>query len=206
MGFHDSGLRLCGDDDTRLLNPDGLTRWWNPREFPQNGTILRYKDGLLGNPDSQAHYNATVNGYKLFCDDLDFDDPISSLDPSNRNVFVHGNTNVRHYRIDFAGGVIFNYAVDANWEPPDGEAPYSPDDFPPEANRPEAWAISVTEIENTLWYSPTGGSGGNLSLDIDAWDHANPDQGVLWVDSPGHFDPVLDTTPVSYTHLRAHET
>jgi len=194
VGFHDSGLRLCGEDDTRLLNPDGLTRWWNPREFPQNGTILRYKDGLLGNPDSQAHYNATVNGYKLFCDDLDFDDPISSLDPSNRNVFVHGNTNVRHYRIDFAGGVVFNYAVDANWEPPGGQAPYLPDDFPPEANRPEAWGISVTVTENTLWYSPTGGSGGNLSLDIDAWDHANPDQGVLWVDSPGHFDPVLDTT------------
>jgi hypothetical protein len=195
-GWHDSRLRLSGEGDTRLLNPDGYTRWWNPKEFPQNGTILRYKDGMLGNPHAEVNFNANINGYKMFCDDLDAYDPLLGLDPSNRLIFTHGYTNMRHYTIDFEGGVIFNYAVDANWEPPDGDPPYDVDDFPSTANRSEAWAISVTEIENTLWYSPTGGSGGNLTLEIDSWDHSYSHLGVMWADSPHHMEPVLDLEPV----------
>ena len=64
-GFNDTDLMMPGDGDTRLLNPDGLTRWWNPSEFPVNpGTIYGYNDGLLGAPDSFADYNSTLNGYK----------------------------------------------------------------------------------------------------------------------------------------------
>jgi len=33
-GFDDTDLRMAGDGDTRLLNPDGYSRWWNPSEFP----------------------------------------------------------------------------------------------------------------------------------------------------------------------------
>ena len=61
---------MAGDGDMRLLNPDGYSRWWNPAEFPNNGTIFGYNDGLLGAPDSYADYNNTLNGYKYFCDDL----------------------------------------------------------------------------------------------------------------------------------------
>ena len=71
-GFSDSNIRMAGGGDTRLLNPDGYTRWWNPHEFPVNqGTMLSYNDGLLGTPESFGHYNCTINGYKYFCDDLD---------------------------------------------------------------------------------------------------------------------------------------
>ena len=194
-GFHDAALTMAGPGDTRLLNADGFTRWWNPLEFPQDGTILRYKDGLLGIKDSVAHYNCTLDGYRVFGDDLEVDNEVSDLDPTNRVVFSAGYINARHYTIDFSGGVVFNYAVDASWEPPQGDEPYTPDNFPPEANRPEAWAISVTELDNTLWHAG-GTGGGNLSLMIDVWDHYNADQNTLWVDSPGKFTPVFVSTPV----------
>jgi len=187
-GFHDPDLLMAGDGETRLLNPDGLTRWWNPDEFGIPGPpIFRYKDGLMGNPDSMGNYSCTLNGYKLFCDDLGPEDPVLALDPNSRVTFTDGYANTRHYTIDFAGGVVFNYAVDANWEPPEGLPPYYPDDFIPEANRPEAWAISVTELENSLW-NDGNASGGALSLMIDVWDHYNAGDNILWTESPGAFD------------------
>jgi len=183
-----SGLISAGSGDTRILNPDGYTRWWNPKEFSVPGAaILRYKDGLLGTPHDNAAYNCTLNGYKLFSDDLDAEDDILSLDPSNRLHFRNGYTNTRHYHIDFNGGLKFNYAVDANWEPIEGNPPFEPEDYLPEANRPEAWAISVTEVENSLWYDG-GYSGGDLKLLIDVYDHYNANQNFVWLDSPGNFD------------------
>ena len=48
--------------------------------------------------------------------------------------------------------MIFNYAVDASWQFPEGDPLWQvPDDFPPLANRPEAWNISVEATENTLY-------------------------------------------------------
>jgi len=170
----DTGLSFAGEGDTRLLNPDGYTRWWNPSEFSIPGPpIMRYKDGLLGVPDSSAGYNCTLNGYRMFGDDLNVDNDILDLGPTHRNQFSQGYSNTRHYTIDFSGGVIFNYAVDANWEEPEGPAPYTPDDFPSSANRPEPWAISVTVLENTLYNDGVGNSGGELDLAVDAWVHFN---------------------------------
>ncbi len=187
-GFSDGDLIMAGEGDTRLLNADGYTRWWNPVEFAIPGQpILRYKDGLLGNKNSTAHFTSTLNGYKVFGDDIEPADDVLGLDPTNRVPFSDGVTNTRHYTIDFASGVVFNYAVDANWEPPIGSPPYELDDFVPAANRPEAWAISVTELENTLW-SDVLGSGGNLSLLIDVWDHYNAGLNEVWLDSPGNFE------------------
>ncbi len=194
IGFEDERLIAAGPGDSRLLNADGLIRWWNPTEFPQNGTILRYKDGLLGNPYSSAHYNCTLNAYKLFADDLEPEAGILGLGATNRVVFRHGHANTRHYTIDFSGGIVFNYAVDASWEPPEGQAPFDVEDFPPEANRAEAWAISVTEIENTLWFDGSEGGGG-LLLEIDAWDHHNAHLNTVWADCPGVFDKVPGTSP-----------
>lgn len=196
-GFHDPDLIMAGTEDTRLLNPDGYARWWNPREFPVTTfKILGYVDGLLGVPDSKANYNCTLNGYKMFGDDIEPVDDIHSLELSNRIVFSCGQTNTRHYVIDFAGGMIFNYAVDANWEPPPGSPPFEPEDFPPEASRPEAWALSITELENTLWYDGPGESGGDLSLTIGVCDHYNAGLNTVWADSPGKFDPVFSDTPI----------
>ncbi len=191
-GFSDTDLRMAGTGDTRLLNADGLTRWWNPAEFPVNtGTMFGYNDGLLGTKDNVANYNCTLNGYKYFGDGLDPDDPVGALDVTKRSVFGAGQKNIRHYTIELGDdGLVFNYAVDANWQFPTGDKPWEvPDDFAPEANRPEAWNVVVTETGNTLWNDGVS-SGGNLSLQIDIWDHYNADLNTVTVESPGNFTPV----------------
>jgi len=195
-GFDDPDIRMAGTGDTRLLNPDGFTRWWNPHEFPNDGTIFGYTDGLLGAPDSIADFNSTINGYKFFCDDIT--EPYASLntvDPASRCVFTAGQKNVRHYTIEMNGGLVFNYAVDANWKFPQGPPPYDvPDDFGPAANRTEAWNVSVTEVSNTLWNDGVG-NGGDLSLSIDVWDHYNAEMNTVVIESPGNFDSESSATP-----------
>ena len=197
-GFTDPDLLMPGDNDLRLLNPDGFNRWWNPSEFPVNeGTMFSYKDGLLGAPHSFGQYDATLNGYKYFCDDLvNPDDPMSVIDPAGRGIFGAGMKNIRHFTIQLGdAGLVFNYAVDANWQFPTGPYPWDvPDDFVPEANRPEAWNISVGAIENTLWNDGVD-SGGDLSLAIGAYDWYNAGMNSVRVESPGNFAMTETTTP-----------
>ncbi len=196
-GFDDPDLVMAGEGDTRLLNPDGLTRWWNPAEFPvNNGTMFSYQDGMLGTPHAFANYNCTLNAYKYFCDDLDDpNDPMSDVTLENRGLFSAGQKDVRHYTIKMASGLVFNYAVDANWKSPIGSLPWTiPDDFPPDANRVEAWNVSITEISNSLYYNDSG-CGGGLSLSIDVYDWFNADLNSVRVESPGNFDSAFSDIP-----------
>ena len=192
-GFSDANLIMTGDGDTRILNPDGLSRWWNPSEFPVNlGTIGSYNDGLLGAPDSFADYNTTLNGYKYYCDDLDdITDSLADVTQAGRGLFSAGQKNVRRYIIETgADGLIFNYAIDANWQFPDGAPPWTaPDDFAPEANRVEAWRVDLTEDENTLWNDGVD-NGGDLSLTLDVYDWFNAEMNSVRVESPGNFTMV----------------
>ena len=197
-GYADGDIVMAGDGDTRLLNPDGWTRWWNPAEFPIGNTMSNYKDGLLGTPNAIGNYNSTLNAYKLFCNELtDPDAPVGDVAITSRCVFSAGQKNVRHYSIELGSdGLVFNYAIDANWQFPNGSPPWSvPDDFGPSANRQEAWNVSVTEDENTLWNDSATGSGGDLSLIIDVWDHYNAALNSVKVESPGNFDGVTSATP-----------
>jgi len=198
-GFDDPSLRMAGQADTHLLNPDGYSRWWNPAEFPvNNGTMFSYKDGLLGTKDSSADFNSTINGYKYYCDDLGPNDPPAYVTLSKRGMFSAGKKNIRHYTIELGNaGLVFNYAVDACWAFPTGNKPWTaPDDFPPEANRAEAWRVEVTEVENTLWNDGTE-SGGDLVLSIDVYDWFNAALNAVKVESPGNFPLVASTTPES---------
>jgi len=195
-GFDDPDLRMAGKGDTRLLNPDGYTRWWNPAEFPNDNTMLSYKDGLLGTPDSSAHYNSTLNAYKYFCDDLDADESLTGITLEKRGMFSAGQKNIRHYTIELGSeGLIFNYAVDANWQFPTGPKPWQiPDDFGPGANRVEAYRISAAEVSNTLWNDGTS-NGGDLSLSIDVYDWFNASANKVKVESTGNFPPVTTISP-----------
>jgi len=195
-GFEDSDIVMAGPGNTRLLNPDGYSRWWNPEEFPMDGTMFGYKDGLLGAPDSFANYSSTVNAHKYFCDELEENDALGDIDPEGRGLFSAGQKNIRHYTIELGTeGLVFNYAIDANWVFPDGYAPWTaPDDFADEANRPEAWNIVVDEVSNTLYNDGTG-SGGELHLGIDVYDWFNAEMNSLLVESPGNFTAVAVPTP-----------
>ncbi len=196
-GYSNPELTMAGDGDTRLLNPDGFTRWWNPSEFPVNdGTIFSYTDGLLGTPDSTGNYGATLNGYKYFCDDLaDPDAPLTNVTLASRGLFSAGSTNTRHYTIKLGQGLVFNYAVDACWAFPLGGSPWDvPGDFPAAANRPEPWRITVAELENTLW-NDGDTSGGDLSLAVDVYDWFNADSNLVRAESPGNFTMVESSSP-----------
>ncbi len=195
-GYGDSSLRLAGPGDTRLLNPDGVSRWWNPSEFPVNlGTMFSYNDGLLGTPDAVGHYNSTLNAYKYYCDDLGPNDPISNVTLAKRGLFSAGKKNIRHYSIELDAGLIFNYAVDACWHFPDGAKPWDiPGDFPEGANRTEPWRVDVTEALNTLW-NDGNDSGGNLGLVLDVYDWFNSELDSVKIESPGNFPAVVSSTP-----------
>ncbi len=197
-GFHNPDLVMAGEGDTRLLNPDGYSRWWNPSEFPHGDTMFSYKDGLLGQPADTVDFNCNINGYKYFADGLEKDAPLATLDPAKRGMFGAGMKNIRHYTIDLSGGLIFNYAFDACWKWPQGGYPWDvPDDFPPEANRPEAYDISVTEIHNSLFFIPTGFCGGALKIQIDVWDRYNADSNIVSAESLAGLEYTENTIPIS---------
>ncbi len=195
--FDDPSLIIAGEGDTRLLNADGFTRWWNPTEFPHGDTLFNYIDGLLGTPASQADFNCTLNGYKYYADDLEKDDPLTMLYPAHRGLFTAGKQNIRHYTIDMAGGLVFNYAVDACWKKPDGEPPYDvPDDFPPAANRDEAYYVEMTILQNSLYHvDQTYLQGGELRVSIDVWDRYGASLNHVYAYSPSGIPLAEALTP-----------
>ena len=197
-GFSDSDIVMASDGDTRLLNADGYTRWWNPSEFPHGDNIFSYTNGLLGTPAENADFNCTINGYKYFADGLGKDDPLTALSPTNRGVFSAGAKNIRHYKFDLSGGLTFNYAIDACWKKPTGKPPYKvPDDFPPDANRPEAWNMRVTEVENTLYFlDHYKAKGGKLRLSIDVYDHFDASINKIYGESLAGLPLTSTLTPV----------
>lgn len=174
--IHDvPGLVFAGEDDIRLVNYDGFTRWWNPVEFPLGPIDHQgYRDGLLGTPDSTAHFTGTLNPYKYYCDFLDATEDIATLPVDNRGYFSAGQTNVREFVIDFTpSGLVFNYAVDASWKAPTVPPPATqvPDDFPTGANQPEPYRIELQEILNTLTYNITTlEASGALTIEVDVYD------------------------------------
>ncbi len=191
-GFNDTSIRYAGPGDTRLLNPDGYGRWWNPSEFPVNppAKMYGYNDGLLGTADAIGHYNSTLNAYKYFCDDLaDPDSPMSDVTQANRGMFSAGQKNIRHYSIHLGAGLVFNYAIDECWQFPNGNYPWeAPADFGEKANRVEPWNIVVDETGNTLYYD-NGDTGGELNLSIDVYDWYHAEGNALYVEAANGIIP-----------------
>lgn len=190
--YDDTDLVVAGPDEVHLMNADGYTRWWNPTEFPyQQGNINAYSDGILGTPHSIGQFTATLNGYKYFANGLDSKEDLIDLEPYRRGVFRAGSKNLRYYHIEYgSGSLVFNYAIDASWQFPPGPGPWDvPDDFPPGANRPEAWNIRINELNNNLW-NDGNSSGGSMLLHIDVYDHFNAEVNNVRVESPGNFTSV----------------
>ncbi len=198
-GYDDADIVLAGPGATRLLNADGLTRWWNPREFPYNPDFegQGYKDGLLGTPDETAMYSATLNGYKYYADAMEDVLTPDLIDPDSRGYFSAGQKNIRHYTISMESGLVFNYAIDASWAPtgvPPGQI-IVPDSFKPAANRPEPFYIKADNVANSLWYEDSE-SGGTLSFDVVCYDWF--DAGLLTVkaECPGVFATASSSMPI----------
>lgn len=171
--FSDPSLIVSGPGEPKLLNPDGWSRWWNPREFPGTG-LFGFQPGLIGSGGGAGVFTATLNPYKYFADDLGFDALVTDLTREGRGSFSAGSSNKRHYKISFGDDMsdwlTFQYAVDASWaKPAVWDNPSVPDDFPPAANASEGYYIEVTEVENTMWWLEQLGTGGSLLLSVDVY-------------------------------------
>ena len=167
LNWADATIKLAGPNETRLINPDGYTRWWNPMEFTYSG-IYGYLPGYFGQYiiPSEA---AVLNGFKYYANGLGPNDDMSALNTDLRGMFTTGNKLVRHFAISLKSGNKFNYAVDASWAYPTVVPPTPPGDFPLNANQLEPYRIEVDEWVNTLW-SAGGQHGGNIFLRITAYD------------------------------------
>ncbi len=144
--------------DGALINPDGYTALYNPKtEGCGPDGLQGYIAGKLSTP---TYPDATLNAFKRYITD----------NPANtRNAFYAGDTIVETLDIDMPDGpFIFGYAVDANWATPLVDIVTDPMiDFPLEANCPEPWQISVTNVDIGQGLTDKGGS---TKLVMDVYD------------------------------------
>ncbi len=196
-GFDVRGV-VFGPD---VLNADGYTPYMNPDDF--TGVPFGYQDGLLGAPDSFANYPDTLNGYKYFADTLGKDADLWDFFSDENNLLKRGKfsaltKNTRHYTLSWSTSpvsfFIFNYAIYASYNWPNGEPPVELDDFDVStSNCQEAFCFTATVTENNLYYDGSEG-GGDLSLDVELWDW----MGFASYDVSIESDDIFGPTPVSY--------
>ncbi len=175
----------------QLVNADGYSDCFNPVEYPYDDTWSSYKDGMLGAPDSWAHFSHNVNPYKYFCHGLGEGIKLdtffaSSLNLNNRGVFLAGETNKRTYELKSSKPwteaiPVFNYIVAASWDWPSlGTYPWTaPDDFPINANQEEPLFLSVNTSGPGLKTNGTG----SLTVECLVHDWQSNPTGVT-IDSP----------------------
>lgn len=163
-------------DEFRVLNADGYTRWWNPTEFTTYEKIFGYTHGAKAPAGYLA--SGTLNGYKYFADDLDSDEPIGEMDLSQRGSFgADPGVNSRRYELRFpvTGAVPdlrFNYAITASYfGPTTDEFPdYPIEVFPISANTAEAFRLDIISTGSTAYYESPTTYGGDLNLEIHVFD------------------------------------
>jgi len=155
-----------GDDLPRMLNPDGYTSIFNPTEFPTDSPllpILKYYPGDFG---PQCNLTATLNPFKA---ELNYS--------HGRRPFTGAYGGIADLNMELqippTGGFQFGYAVDASWMFIDGEVT-SINDFPMEANCPEAFEIGVKQ-----WFPLRTMHNHSTTIDVGVWDH----QGLETIDS-----------------------
>jgi len=187
-GIYDTTVnRATGNGTALLLNADGYTRWYNPVEFTAHN-IVGFVEGALGTKG--ANFSATLNPYKYFCDGLSEEENLTAFlhDPANlaKRGSFSPTVNKRRYELKFpmVGGspeLKFQYAVVANWEPPEGELPWDiPGDFPISANRAEPFHLDVTDNGSSLWYKDSAGGGiAKFKAELFDWGAPSNPQGVL---------------------------
>ena len=198
-------------EETRLENADGYTRWWNPTEFTSPG-IFGYTDGLFTNTTTDQ-LTANFNPYKYFADCLGPTDDLTALSTEpldsdiGRGLFSSGTTNTRRYYIRFPMNpdpvILFGYVIDGCWEIPDPVPPAEvPDDFPMEANQPEAYDVQITPVVNRLYYdSEVGAGGGVLQVRVDVADWQGRSEGDV-ADDIGDVRLIIPALADNFCHAQ----
>jgi hypothetical protein len=141
-----------------IRNADGYSTNFNPTDYPPGSDvpIRTYTKGKFATP---AIPDSTLNPY------------IDYYSDENRHLFASGESVTRTWQVVMPSGgpFVLGYAIDASWKVPDVSPPVNiPDDFSIEANKSEAYQITVTQ--------PNGlgtdvGSATNLQVRV--WDWQN---------------------------------
>lgn len=194
-GIYDPGIKYYGPTNTRMINPDGFTRWWNQVEFTTYGTIFGYTEGNFAKPGYTS--NTTLNPYKVHTPTLAPTQPFYQLDPSTRATFpaIDGAV-IRTYNMQFdttqSPIFKFKYAVDACWSLPNpAYAPsYPVEAFDLKANMQEPYLVRITKYEEIPYYVDQYVSGGNIIMHLTIGDWQATGGNVLneishvWIESP----------------------
>ncbi len=211
----DAAIAYPAPTGFKLENADGYSRWWNAVEFTTPG-LYGFVPGDLGFKTFVPQ--ATLNPYKYYSDPLSSSDPVvPAVSMTNRGTFSTTPSPAkltRNYRLQFPlSGTgkpiwLFQYAIDASWAQPTGTSPKPKpiEDFPMEANSPEAFHLDVDTTGTTAYYVDDSNKGGDLILAIEVFDWgapSNPDSisgeiGSIWVESPTLFDSIqsVELTPL----------
>ena len=206
-GFNDPSIVMAGPQDPRILNPDGLTRWWNPVEFNHGENIFSYNDGDLGISYEIGQYNATLNGYRVFSDDLGNTEYAGNMNFNDRLSFSTDAVHSRHYEVWFPVNgekfvIKFNYAIDASWYPipnyNQGDPVTIPTDFLPQANQEEPFWVVTDIINNSLYFESSSNKGGSALIQVKVFDW----QGMLGAgDIANEIAGVMLESPTGYQGL-----
>jgi len=185
MGFDQM---MLPDPDDGSNRPDGYTRWYNISEFSASPMpLFSYTQGNLATPGFDG--SATLCPYMYFADSLGVDETLFSFLDEHADlegVFSSGATNERGYYLRFPSdeGVVYGYAVIANWE--GAEAEFHP------SNAPEAVACRVVDTSN-VFYVDAGNNGGQLDLEISVFDWSSSLSAGVMED----YDIIIESTVTS---------
>ena len=173
-----------------LLNPDGWTGMFNAQDFTQPG-IFGYAPGKMI-PSTWPDPTNTLNAFKAFYS------VGQGEDDGKRRAFLAGDSVTRTYSFQLVDSEPFHfwYAIDACWEPPPGDPPYDPEDFPISANCPEPYRIDLSVVAGEFFEN-----GGSVTIGLDAWDHQGwGDFTFFQVESPDCTNAVMALlAPPDYT-------
>lgn len=162
-------LKVAGENDQQMLNPDGFTRWFNAQEFQETAVpILAYDPSYLGVPGYTP--SAELNPYKYFTNGLASTATAFyyvSTHPLTRGYFSTDAANHRVMEVRFPKSkpLQFQLMVVASWTEPNGLGePYLLSNFPPDANAEEALLVDIVDSSDAFY---TGGAfGGYVNLEI----------------------------------------
>ena len=192
--FPASGLTISDSSmgDGELLNAEGYTTLYNGSTFGEAGDLFTYFPGNLSTPTIP---DSELNGFLRY---------IAPENPRNALYPEYYVKQTYFLKMPTSGMFSLGYAVDANWWPPIDTPVDNPMiDFDLNANCPEPWKITVTEMGPGLT-----DEGGQTVLSIDVYDYEGKDTLVPPnVECPELFNGVIEATwsydDSGYSHYEA---
>jgi hypothetical protein len=186
FAFPQTGRQIAwGGGKARMLNPDGFTSLFNPGEFPPGQSapqFLKYTPGKLA---TGGALTSTLNPYLAF----EKDSPRRAFGNAVTDTWQHAYLRIPKFPVEFG------YAIDACWAKPKGTVIDPINDYPPEANCLEAYAVNVVDFNGSELISS-----GSAELNVEVFDHQGIDTiSTVTAEAPDLFVGTVSLYPVETT-------